>query len=61
MNSDLIMKGSVINDRHFADELRKIADSVSAGVLGVYDAVQLVDAASTQHAKTAAVLIETLA
>lgn len=61
MNTDLLMKGCSINDKQFANELRKIADAVCAGEIGVYDAVQRVEAASTQHAKTAAVLVDTLA
>lgn len=60
MNTELFERGCRVNDKAFASAIKQIANNVEDGELGVNDAMDLIDKASAQHMRTAAVLVDTL-
>lgn len=60
MNTELFEKGCRVNDKAFASAIKQIANNVEDGEIGVRDAMDLIEKASTQHMRTAAVLVDTM-
>jgi len=60
MNDKLLMKGCRLNDSAFAAALRQIASNIEDGNLGLFDAMDQIERANTQHTKTSAIIVKTL-